>query len=95
MGKLKEDKRAARINRTMKKCAKCNTLKPLAEYFKSAVNLDGHGSYCKACGVVVQAAVRALPGNRERFRLRAKGYYAENKEAINARAKAKREGNKQ
>lgn len=34
---------------TTKCCRRCGVLKPISHFPRNAANLDGHGSYCKAC----------------------------------------------
>lgn len=47
-------------------CPKCETVKPLSEFFKTKGGPDGHGSHCKTCKSAMRRAYRS-PANAEKF----------------------------
>ncbi len=42
----------------MKHCRRCNTDKPITEFYKSKANADGYDGRCKACDALQCAARR-------------------------------------
>ncbi len=43
----------------MKKCPKCGSVKPVADFYRSLGNKDGYQVWCKDCFKAVRAANRA------------------------------------
>lgn len=71
---------------TTKTCSKCNEEKPLDEFYKSKINIDGHDGYCKECRKAV--ALAWSKNNQERKKVSDKQWIKDNpekKKAINKR----------
>ncbi len=51
-----------------KRCSKCKTTKPLAEFYNCSRAKDGKSSACRSCGSIKNADYRDRPGNREKAR---------------------------
>lgn len=70
-----------------KTCSKCQTVKPLDEYYRHRLNRDGLEGTCKACKAAYHVA------NRERNNSRTAAWYAANSERKLARMDAYRAEN--
>lgn len=65
---------------TMKKCGKCNTLKPFDEFHKCKSHKDGLASRCKPCKKLDDQKYNEQ--NKERIALKKKEYNERNKERL-------------
>lgn len=64
-----------KVNVESKDCAECNKNLPIGEFYKSARSKDGHGTWCKACWVVFDAARIITPSVIAGRRLSSKRHY--------------------
>lgn len=63
-----------------KKCPKCNTVKPTAEFHKKKSTKDGLSVYCKECKRKMD--ILSYNKNKEKRLIKAKKYYEKNKDTI-------------
>lgn len=55
-----------------KKCGRCQTEKPVEDFYKNRARHDGISNYCKKCEVAVSSPGRKTPEGRARARARAR-----------------------
>lgn len=72
----------------MKKCRKCDALKPLEDFYRMAGMRDGHRNECKACSLAEKAERNRR--NPEANRRRAREWAKANPERVAAQAEAYR-----
>lgn len=86
----------------MKKCSKCNEVKPLENFYKGKNYKDGHIGQCKSCKDIIKKDYKEK--NQEKFKAYnisnnrkeySKKYYIENKENILIKSKDYYENNKE
>ena len=66
----------------MKKCSKCQTIKPLDSFCKDKIRKDGLSNYCKSCNSIQCAQYRE--SHQAQVKARSQAYYQNNKEKIAA-----------
>ena len=70
---------------SVKKCAKCGALKPLDEFHKRKISLDGLALKCKVCQK--EYSKQHYEANKTTYSDKSKKYYAKNSSVIKAKSK--------
>lgn len=73
---------------TEKRCSKCETVKPISEFYKDSTKTDGYRAYCKECKKIHGKQYRLL--NRDKILETERLYKINNREKINEYAKKHR-----
>lgn len=76
-----------------KECAKCKSVKPLADYSSDRSKSDGKCSYCKQCKSGIDKKYKEA--NKEKVRKMDKDYYSKNQDKIKERARVWYNNNKE
>lgn len=80
-------------NIPLKRCSTCHEYKTLDNFNKDKSRKDGLSWRCKSCHAEMNKKYGKTPEAKEKSRLASKDHYQANKEAINAKARAKRAAN--
>lgn len=64
-----------------KRCSKCETVKPISEFYKDNTKTDGYRSYCKECKKIHGKQYRFL--NHDKIRETERLYKINNREKVN------------
>jgi len=75
-----------------KKCHKCAKTKPISDFNKNKVKIDGLDIYCKNCNNLKTKVYREL--NKETITAKKRVFYANNKEKVNGYAAKYRQNNR-
>ena len=66
----------------MKRCTKCDMVKPLTDFYRASGTRDGHRSDCKPCNLAAQR--RRYEADPDAAKARVKRWQQENSERLNA-----------
>ena len=66
--------------RTEKRCPKCDTIKPISDFYRDKSRSDGHDGHCKKCKL--KNREKWLKSNPDYYKNYGKMYYLKNREKL-------------